>query len=147
MGTRSITRVQLDGETLVAIYRQYDGYISGHGKDLADFLNGRRIVNGIRVGTELEVFNGPGCLAANLISFLKKEENGKAGNIYIVSAESEDEEYSYDINVKTGESEVWHISYESLPIVIVRARGGKELFRGTSVEYTAFVKKTMNRSV
>jgi hypothetical protein len=145
MGTRSITRVQLDGETLVAIYRQYDGYISGHGKDLADFLNGRQIVNGIRVGTELEVFNGPGCLAANLISFLKKEENGKAGNIYIREVDTEDQEYSYDINVKTREPSVWAVEYEPLPTITVR-NYDEELFRGTSTEYIEYVKNEMGLS-
>jgi len=138
MGTRSITRVQVDGKTLIAVYRQFDGYISGHGKDLADFLEDRRIVNGYSWGTEKEVFNGPGCLAANLISFLKREEFGKAGSIYIHPTDADDEEYSYNINIKSRESGKWSVEYEPLPEVTVFAYG-ETLFNGSSKEYLNYV--------
>lgn len=138
MGTRSITRVQINGETLVAIYRQYDGYISGHGKDLADFLENRRIVNGIIPGTEKEVFNGPGCLAANLVSFLKKPEFEEAGNIYIYPTDADDEEYSYDINIKTHKDGPW-LKYEDTPYVTVRAYSD-HLFRGSSEDFVNYAR-------
>lgn len=99
MVTRSITRIQENGKTFLAIYRQYDGYLSGHGNDLAEFLADRTVVNGIRIGTERQVFNGPGCLAAQLVAFLKKDEYNKAGSIYIVPADSDSEEYDYNINL------------------------------------------------
>lgn len=118
MGTRSITRVQENGKTLLAVYRQYDGYLSGHGNDLAEFLADRTVVNGIRIGTERQVFNGPGCLAAQLVAFLKKDEYNKAGSIYIVPADSDSEEYDYNINVIT-KGEDWLLEYEPLPIITV----------------------------
>ena len=37
MGTRSLTHIIEDKETLTTIYRQFDGYMSGHGSDLANF--------------------------------------------------------------------------------------------------------------
>ena len=50
MGTRSLTFVyekygnkQLP---IINMYRQMDGYPSGHGAELAEFLNGFNIVNG-----------------------------------------------------------------------------------------------------
>ena len=59
MGTRSLTRVietwndektnKLKKQVLVCMYRQYDGYPSGMGSDLAEFLNGGKLVNGISV--------------------------------------------------------------------------------------------------
>ena len=41
MGTRSLTTFIDDHtkEEIVVMYRHYDGYPSGHGKDLIDFLN------------------------------------------------------------------------------------------------------------
>jgi len=39
MGTRNLTVVQLDGEYKVAQYGQWDGYPSGQGKTVLDFLN------------------------------------------------------------------------------------------------------------
>ena len=39
MGTRSLTFVyDEDGRKIINMYRQYDGYPSGHGKDLAESL-------------------------------------------------------------------------------------------------------------
>jgi len=37
MGTRSLTYVYDNKEPLVCMYRQFDGYPSGHGKELAEF--------------------------------------------------------------------------------------------------------------
>lgn len=144
MGTRSITRVQENGKTLVAVYRQSDGYLREHGKDLANFLEGRRIVNGIRLGTEKEVFNGPGCLAANLISFLKSEEFGQAGQFYVYPPDAENEEYSYNINIKTREGGIWGIAYDELPDVTVFAYG-ETLFSGSSKEFFEFIQKELDK--
>ena len=47
MGTRSTTAIlDENGEMLVKIYRQCDGHPKSHGQELADFLNGKRLVNG-----------------------------------------------------------------------------------------------------
>ena len=42
MGTRSITHIRDNDTTLVTLYRQYDGYPSGMGVDLAEQLVGLR---------------------------------------------------------------------------------------------------------
>ena len=44
MGTRSLTHFKENGDTLATIYRQYDGYMSGHGVDLSHFLKSKKIV-------------------------------------------------------------------------------------------------------
>ena len=38
MGTRSLTVVKEEENELLVMYRQMDGYPSGHGQDLANFL-------------------------------------------------------------------------------------------------------------
>jgi hypothetical protein len=54
MGTRSLTFVKEQNgrkaSTYVCMYRQYDGYPSGHGLELAEFLKGKRLVNGYCIG-------------------------------------------------------------------------------------------------
>jgi len=77
MGTRSLTYVY-DGETpIMCMYRQYDGYLSGHGQELANFLNELTIGNGISGKPELFTFaNGMGCLAAQMIVWFKKTPGG-----------------------------------------------------------------------
>lgn len=54
MGTRSLTVVlNGKGEEIITLYRQYDGYPSGHGQELKRFLQDYRICNGI--GTEQDL--------------------------------------------------------------------------------------------
>jgi hypothetical protein len=105
MGTRSLTHIKDDvwedgqqpGPTIVTIYRQMDGYPSGHGKELAKFLAGRTIVNGFGSGTPGKASNGMGCLAATLVGHLKGDS---IGGIYLYPPDSEDcgEEYIYTIS-------------------------------------------------
>jgi hypothetical protein len=98
MGTRSLTHVHdEDGEVLVTIYRQYDGYPEGLGVELADFLTDRVVVNGYGVDVGTKTSNGMGCLAASLVAHLKVE----IGNVYIVAPASSDhfEEYTYRISL------------------------------------------------
>lgn len=96
MGTRSITVVYDEQERpLVTMYRQFDGYIAGHGRDLAEFLDGRSLVNGIGSNTPEKASNGMGCLAASLIDYFKDD----IGNIYLLSSPDEDwgQEYIYKV--------------------------------------------------
>lgn len=114
MGTRSITRVfetyksrkteKIVKEKLVTIYRQYDGYPSGMGMDLANFLESGKVVNGIGGNEPQRVFNGSGCLSAQLIAELKEG----AGNVYIypINANNCGEEYEYHIIVDFDTKEV-----------------------------------------
>jgi len=53
------------------MYRQFDGYLSGHGKELAEFLRGGVVVNGISAQNSERVFNGADDLAAQLVTWFK----------------------------------------------------------------------------
>ena len=77
MGTRSLTYVY-EGETpIMCMYRQFDGYLEGHGQELATFLDDLTIGNGISGKPELFNFaNGMGCLAAQMIVWFKKTPGG-----------------------------------------------------------------------
>ena len=77
MGTRCLTYVYEGNSPLVCLYRQFDGYPSGHGAELADFLKGIQLGNGIAGKPEMGTFaNGMGCLAAQLIAHFKKSVGG-----------------------------------------------------------------------
>jgi hypothetical protein len=97
MGTRSLTYVyDNDDDAVVCMYRQFDGYVSGHGRDVIDFLQQFTMVNGIRVGETRKVANGMGCLAAQLIAHFKVG----AGGFYLYpTAQNQDcgQEYEYHI--------------------------------------------------
>ena len=74
MGTRSLTWVHTDSEDklpLVCMYRQYDGYMEGHGLELAEFLAPYHVVNGLGGDTKAKIANGMGCLAAQMIAHFK----------------------------------------------------------------------------
>jgi hypothetical protein len=103
MGTRSHTFV-LDYEfkkdkpgVVLKMYRQMDGYPTGHGQDLFDFLKDFSIVNGLS-GDPGKIANGAGCLAAQIVAHFKTAPGG----IYLSDMKLEDrEEYNYFIGVKS----------------------------------------------
>ena len=74
MGTRCLTHI-VKGETILCtLYRQMDGYPDGHGDELASFLSGFHVTNGIRAddeATKPKLANGMGCLAAQIIAHFK----------------------------------------------------------------------------
>ena len=78
MSTKSITIVYNDDtQPLVCLYRQYDGYPSGHGKELADFLTPITLVNGIGLTDPAKrTANGMDCLAAQLVAHFKSGVGG-----------------------------------------------------------------------
>lgn len=89
MGTRSLTTFidTYEGKNkrqesvikknkIVTMYRQYDGYPEGHGLQLAEFLAGGKMVNGISMNENGLIFNGMGCLAAQAVAHFK---NGPGG--------------------------------------------------------------------
>ena len=96
MGTRSLTFVYDDKEPMINMYRQFDGYPSGHGSELATFLNSfDAIVNGISVGDTRRIANGMGCLAAQLIAYFKIDAGGFY--MYPVTAKDCGQEYEYHV--------------------------------------------------
>ena len=94
MGTRSLTFVYDGNVPVINIYRQFDGYPSGHGHELAQFLNSKTLVNGYGEQNSAEA-NGMGCLAAQLIVQLKHG----VGGIYIYPVASTDcfQDYEYHV--------------------------------------------------
>jgi hypothetical protein len=94
MGTRSLTFVYDGDVPVINIYRQYDGYPSGHGHELAQFLDSKTLVNGYAKQNSAQA-NGMGCLAAQLIVQLKHG----IGGIYIYPVTSTDcfQDYEYHV--------------------------------------------------
>ena len=113
-GTRSITHIRdYDGTTLTTVYRQYDGYPSGHGADIYRILGSRQVVNGYT--DPLRQVNGPGCAAALLVREIKERT---AGGVYIVKPDTRgmEEEFVYTIgfdNPDLGETGQIHLRVET----------------------------------
>jgi len=103
MGTRSNTVVIDTGNTkpvkLINMYRQFDGYPSGHGKELSDFLSKIRLVNGMSLNkSEGAIANGVGCLAAQIVAHFKTEPGG----IYLENPTGKcDNDYTYIVRANT----------------------------------------------
>ena len=105
MGTRSITHFisgEKDEHTYVRLYRQFDGYGSGHGKELAEFLDGYKMVNGYTHEDIQEtlnggkVANGMGCLSAQAICHFKR---GELGSFYLVTDDDCWQDFDYYVKV------------------------------------------------
>ena len=138
MGTRSLTKVITTWEDtngkkqrkpITCMYRQYDGYLEGHGQELAEWLSGYTLVNGIPSDKSEPMFNGMDCLAAQMFAHFKDG----AGGIYCMHPDSEDcwEEYLYEI------SEGQHGSYEGILLTVYEIgheSGAAEIFHGTPEE-------------
>lgn len=98
MGTRSLTFVYDGGknsEPIMNMYRQYDGYISGHGTELAELLISGEMVNGIPFGENKVFFNGMGDLAAQIVANFKKASGGFY--LYPISSTDCGQEYEYHV--------------------------------------------------
>jgi hypothetical protein len=122
MGTRSTYRVietYKDFETkkqvkknLVLVYVQYDGYPDGHPMETAEWLAGGKVVNGISGNDTGLIFNGAGCLAAQLIARLKSGPGGTY--IYPINSRGNaGEDYLYDIVVDSDSKTITFIAYEN----------------------------------
>jgi len=109
MGTRSLVRVyDEEDREIFCLYRQFDGYPSGMGKDLAEACK-VRLVNGM-TDHEPDQANGMGCLAARIVAMLKVQWEDKSyvkakapciqpGNVYLHAPGLEDcgEEFEYHV--------------------------------------------------
>ena len=97
MGTRCLTYVYEGKNPLMCLYRQFDGYPSGHGQELAEFLMPFKVINGIGSGQDIpgKFANGMGCLAAQMIAYFKNT----VGGFYIHSITDTDcwQDYEYHV--------------------------------------------------
>lgn len=107
MGTRCLTIVYDENDRpILNLYRQFDGYPQGHGVDLAEFLTGGSLVNGL-TSLDQPAFNGMGCLAAQLVAHFKQTPGG----FYIHAVE----------DVNCGQDYEYHI-YENLGNIWMRVK-------------------------
>jgi len=102
MGTRSLTKFIEEGKEICVLYRQFDGYPEGHGKELAEFLQNMPIVNGYNSDTQ-RAANGMGCLAAQVVSNFKK----CVGGFYLYPPKTHDigEEFIYIVSGNPGDTQ------------------------------------------
>lgn len=142
MGTRSHTHIKAEGGAKICtIYRQMDGYPSGHGRDLFDHFGATQLINGISQGNNLFAFaNGMDCFAAAVVASLKCV-NGmpRIGRIYLQAPTDDDEgvDYAYTL-YQVGER-----SFDQpakLHIKCVQA-GGEVLYDGPMADFGAFIDK------
>jgi len=124
MGTRSLTFVY-DGRTRVmCMYRQFDGYPSGHGAERASFLASfDAVVNGYAFNETRKVANGMGCLAAQLVANFKVGVGGFY--LYPTSTKDAGQEYEYHV-------------YAEKVVVKETYDGNKTIFTGTWAEFAEF---------
>ena len=119
MGTRSLTFIYEDsypGEStpkLVNMYRQFDGYPTGHGAELAEFL----------LKTE---HNGMSCLAASMIAHFKQS----IGGFYIYPTDSTDCGQEYEYHISENQAEIYETSYDG--------SSKKEIFNGSWTEFKEY---------
>lgn len=140
MGTRSLTIVMGDNQELCRIYRQMDGYPSGHGVDLAKLCD-KTICNGIGGGATKETHaNGMGCLAAQIIAGLKDD----IGGIYLqpTGGELDDScEYIYIVRGKVGKKATIECTTQTGPFPFNTQSEDKVVFNAmTAAEVIAFCK-------
>lgn len=112
MGTRCITIIYSDIDLssngtpaypLMKLYRQFDGDPQTHGLELAQFINSKKIVNGMHSSQDRsKIANGMGCLAAQFIAHLK---NGPGSYYLLPLIESEYgcQDYTYHVFPSTVE--------------------------------------------
>jgi len=125
MGTRCLTYVYEGKTPLMCLYRQFDGYPSGHGAELAEFLNKIEVGNGISGKPEMGEFaNGMGCLAAQLVAHFKKS----VGGFYIHSIKDADDDGGVDYE------------YHVYPNKVVVKESGEVVFSGSLGGFAEYCK-------
>ena len=147
MGTRSLTYVYESfkdrNEAVLCMYRQFDGYPTGHGAELAEFLTSGTMVNGLGVGSKEIVFNGMGCLAASMVAHFKQTPGG----FYIHPTDITDcgQDYEYHIFSDNGllSGEVFRIEVYNCGCNMFGMSGDTHdiVFKGNLKEFTEFCKE------
>jgi len=142
MGTRSTYRViekfrengKVIDDKIMLMYVQYDGYPDGHPKDTAEWLASGRVVNGIGMNDNGLIFNGAGCLAAQLVARFKTG----AGGAYLYPMKhrgNSGEDYLYDIIVDSATHEIEFIAYSC------GYKRHRIIFKGYPIDFVRFATK------
>lgn len=126
MGTRSTTTIHemksLDEEEkpVCRFYRHWDGYLSGHGQDLADWLKDKVLVNGWSSNSTYKKneihFNRAGQMAPYLMIALNCDAE--------TMMEFYGQEYNYDIYYRDGK---FLISVDGSKPILCSEFNGKEI--------------------
>lgn len=142
MGTRSLTFVyEKYGEVqkpVVNMYRQFDGYPTGHGAELAEFLSSGTMVNGLGVGSKTLQFNGMGCLAAQMVAHFKESPGG----FYIHPTDITDcgQDYEYHI-YDSGKGLYVEVYNCGCNFFGMSGDTHESIFKGNLKEFTEFCKE------
>jgi hypothetical protein len=136
MGTRSTYRIieqytddkthKVVNQEICLMYRQFDGYPSGHPCETAEWLASGQVVNGFGSNETKLIFNGAGCLAAQLVAKYKTETGGTYLNPLKHRGKCW-EDYLYDIIVKEDHS-IEFVCYEN-------GKRKTEVFRGSPSDF------------
>jgi hypothetical protein len=130
MSTNAILTITQNGSPILTLHCQYDGYPSGFGKDLANFLTGFTIMNSLGA-IQGKTANGAGCLAAQLVYHFKVGP----GNIYLLPPTDPDGyEWSYSLDIPFG----YQGPIERLRLSI--RTYDKDVFLGTTPEFLDYLK-------
>ena len=135
MGTRSLTFVYDGDKPILNLYRQYDGYPTGHGAELAQFLEGFTIVNGIGRETT-RVANGMGCLAAQVVAHFKDS----VGGFYIHSVDATEcgQDFEYHVYQKDRELRVRITDRGCNMFGLTMSDKNDSIFDGSVAEFVMF---------
>lgn len=135
MGTRSLTIVaeKESGKECLVMYRQMDGYPSGHGRELWQKFGRHKLVNGFSSQTSAEYANGMGCLAAQIVAAFKDG----IGNFYLYPSRTRNcgEEYIYYLYPNTADESIINLKV----IEVGWKSGRKTLYEGTLEDFAGYL--------
>ena len=134
MSTRStITFMKENEDPVATVYKHYDGGIGGFGYELAKWLSGMTLINGMMTDKHYgeKYANGVGCLAAKFIKKFKKE----TGDIYLCAPDPDyKEDYNYKVIV-----EPYGLEKSANDCVTIEVDNfGKVIFKGSPKELIEF---------
>lgn len=136
MGTRSLTYLYEDKEEkpFLCMYRQFDGYKEGHGKELAAFLAPITLLNGFGNHKAGEFANGMGCLAAQMVAHFKGPHG--IGGFYLHSPETKDAGQEYEYHVHPNSIKVYENNWNG-PDTLIFKGSWTDFAKWTGVEVVA----------
>ncbi len=102
MGTRALIKINIKkGEMiapLVCIYKQHDGYLSGLGATLFEFLNRKKIINGISGSPDpVNTSNGAYDFAGQLVYELKQRQPLAGVYLYPTNTNDVGQDFTYTV--------------------------------------------------